>query len=95
MTISGHKFGAIGGTGALLVEPGLSLEPFLTGGGQESGMRGGTENVAGAACMAAALENLPSEKTLRHWQETRDRFEVSLMEQCPDIRFLALEPIVW
>ena len=91
MTISGHKFGGLGGTGALLVEPGLSLEPFLTGGGQESGMRGGTENVAGAACMAAALENLPSEKTLHHWQETRDRFEASLMEQCPDIEILGAE----
>ena len=41
--------------------------------------------------MAAALENLPSEKGLRDWQEMRDRFESSLMEQCPDIEILGAQ----
>ena len=88
MTISGHKFGAISGTGALIVEPGLSLQPFLTGGGQENGMRGGTENVAGAACMAAALDDLPSQATLEAWAKTRACFEEAILEQCPDIHIL-------
>ena len=88
MSISGHKFGALGGTGALLVEPGLKLKPFLTGGGQESGMRGGTENVAGAACMATALEHLPSTEELRAWQQIRDDFEAKLLSQCENIHIL-------
>jgi|MDSW01.2.fsa_nt_gb cysteine desulfurase len=90
MTVSGHKFGALSGTGALIVEPGLSLEPFLTGGGQENGMRGGTENVAGAACMAAALEDLPSAEALKDWAQTRTRFEEAILERCPDVQILGL-----
>ena len=79
MTISGHKFGALSGTGALIVEPGLSLQPFLTGGGQENGMRGGTENVAGAACMAAALEDLPNEATLNAWAKNQSLKNVEVI----------------
>ncbi len=88
MTISGHKFGALSGTGALIVEPGLSLQPFLTGGGQENGMRGGTENVAGAACMAAALEDLPSQTVLEAWASTRNQFEKAILDQCPDVQVI-------
>ena len=91
MTISGHKFGALSGTGALIVEPGLSLQPFLTGGGQENGMRGGTENVAGAACMAAALEDLPNEATLNAWAKNRLRFEQAILDQCPEVRVLGVQ----
>ena len=90
MTVSGHKFGALSGTGALIVEPGLALQPFLTGGGQENGMRGGTENVAGAACMAAALEDLPSQATLKSWAEIRARFEEAILDQCPDVHVLGM-----
>jgi len=88
MTVSGHKFGALSGTGALLVEPGIELKPLLSGGGQEQGLRGGTENVAGAACMAAALESLPQEHVLRAWQEQRNRFEAALLERCSNIEIL-------
>ncbi len=51
--ISGHKFGAPPGIGALLVRDFALLQPT---GGQERGYRGGTENVPGAMAMAAALE---------------------------------------
>lgn len=51
--ISGHKFGAPPGIGALLVRDFALLAPT---GGQERGYRGGTENVPGAMAMAAALE---------------------------------------
>lgn len=54
LTLSGHKFGAPCGTGALLAKPELLLSPLLKGGGQEHGIRGGTENVMGICAMVAA-----------------------------------------
>ena len=91
MTISGHKFGALSGTGALLVEPGILVKPQLTGGGQEQGLRGGTENVAGAACMAAALGKLPTKQILEDCKKKRERFEAAILEQCSDVRILGAE----
>lgn len=55
MSISGHKLGAPKGIGILYVGRRTPLEPLLHGGGQESGRRSGTENVASAVGMAAAL----------------------------------------
>lgn len=55
MSISGHKLGAPKGIGVLYVRRGTRVEPLIHGGGQESGRRSGTENVAAAVGMAAAL----------------------------------------
>lgn len=55
ITVSGHKFGAPKGVGALALRPGVLLEPVIHGGGQERGRRSGTENVAGAVGLAAAI----------------------------------------
>lgn len=57
ISISGHKVHAIKGAGALYIRPGLTLPPYLYGGGQESGYRSGTEAMPailsfGAACRA-------------------------------------------
>jgi len=56
LSISGHKFGAPKGSGALFVRGRLALEPVIHGGGQEFGRRSGTENVAWAVALAIALE---------------------------------------
>ena len=56
MSISGHKLGAPKGIGILYAGRRTPLEPLLHGGGQESGRRSGTENVASAVGMAAALQ---------------------------------------
>ena len=57
ISISGHKVHAMKGAGALYIRPGLTLPPYLYGGGQESGYRSGTEAMPailsfGAACRA-------------------------------------------
>jgi cysteine desulfurase len=53
-SISGHKIGALKGTGALYVRKGQAITPLIVGGGQESARRSGTQNVAGAVSFAAA-----------------------------------------
>ncbi|MHC1695221.1 MAG: cysteine desulfurase family protein [Eubacteriales bacterium] len=54
LTISGHKIHAYKGIGAMYVKRGIFVPSVFTGGGQERGMRAGTENVPGAAALAAA-----------------------------------------
>ena len=59
LTVAGHKLYGPKGIGALFVRDGLSLEPFMHGASQESGMRAGTENAAyavglGQACQMAS-----------------------------------------
>jgi len=54
MTVVGHKMYAPKGIAALYVRPGVSLEPVVYGGGQEHGLRAGTENVAFAVALGAA-----------------------------------------
>lgn len=56
LSMSGHKFHAPKGVGALYVRRGVPLFTLIEGGGQERGRRAGTENVAGMVAMAAALK---------------------------------------
>ena len=56
LTISGHKFGGPAGVGALLLKRGTKLRPLFHGGHQQQGRRPGTEPVALAVGMAAALD---------------------------------------
>lgn len=55
LTVSGHKFHSVKGTGFLYVRKGLKLEPLFTGGSQENQLRAGTENVPGIVAMTKAL----------------------------------------
>jgi cysteine desulfurase len=54
LTVSGHKIGAPKGIGALYIREGLKVPPLLRGGGQERGLRSGTEPTAQIAAFAAA-----------------------------------------
>ncbi|GEK16625.1 cysteine desulfurase [Cellulomonas persica] len=56
MTVSAHKLGGPGGTGALLARRGLELTPVLHGGGQERGVRSGTLDAALLASFATAVD---------------------------------------
>ena len=67
MSVSGHKIGAPKGVGFLYVKKGTKISAILSGGGQEGGLRSGTENVAGIVGLAQAL---------RRWEEGGGRREV-------------------
>lgn len=70
LSASAHKFNGPKGVGFLYVRRGTNLEPLLHGGGQESGMRAGTENVAGIVGMAVALqEHMTALKTEKQFLE--------------------------
>lgn len=57
VTISGHKIHAPKGIGCIIKKPCINLEPLICGGGQESGLRGGTENVASIVGLAQAMQD--------------------------------------
>lgn len=61
MTLSGHKFGAPQGAGALIFREGLQMPKFMRGGGQEKRQRAGTENVAAIAGFGVAAKIAKSE----------------------------------
>ena len=74
LTIAGHKVYAPKGIGALYVRHGLQLEPIIYGGGQESGRRAGTENIAfivglGTACMLAQEQLTESQARLQRLRD--------------------------
>lgn len=57
LSASAHKFNGPKGIGFVYIRKGINLLPFINGGGQERGLRAGTENVASIVAMAKALEN--------------------------------------
>jgi len=85
LTVAGHKLYAPKGIGALYVRRGVQLEPVIYGGGQESGRRAGTENIAhmvalGAACLLAQEQLAESQPRI---QQLRDRLGQRLEEYLP------------
>jgi cysteine desulfurase len=75
LALSGHKLYGPQGIGALYVREGVSVEPLVYGGGQERGLRSGTQNVAGVAGLGAAarLAREELEDRVRHERHLRDR----------------------
>ena len=85
LSLSGHKIHASKGIGVLYVRKGTKFSPFLIGGHQESGRRGGTENVPsiiglGKACELAA-EHIDEINT--RVKGLRDKLEAELLKQIP------------
>lgn len=87
LTISGHKFHGLKGTGALFVREGTGFSPLLRGGHHESGKRAGTENVLGIVSMGAAarLARENFEANVTTMQAMRDRLQNGLLSRCDDV----------
>nr|WP_321273874.1 cysteine desulfurase NifS [uncultured Vibrio sp.] len=85
LSISGHKFHAPKGVGALYVKRGTKFRPLLRGGHQERGRRAGTENAASVIAMgkAAELAYIALETDTSRIQMLRDRLEQGLLARIP------------
>ncbi len=86
LNFSGHKFHGPKGTGALFIRRGLRLKPFMLGGHQERGRRGGTENVPGIVGLGKACElavdHLPQ---VAATGALRDRLESAIQSDIPGV----------
>ena len=89
-TFSGHKFHAPKGVGFLFLKEGSDLKPLLFGGGQERGLRSGTENLHGILAMAKALELIYEnfEDNVERIRRLRDSFENLLEKRIEGVRFV-------
>jgi len=88
LSISSHKINGPKGVGALFIKKGLTVVPYLLGGGQENGMRSGTENVAsivgfGKAC-EIAKERL--NKNISHFQALHSSMLSKIVKEIPHVK---------
>lgn len=88
LVLSGHKLHAPKGVGALFVRKGSPFRPFMIGGHQERGRRGGTENVASIIALGKACELAQKHMSSENVQvrELRDALEKGLLQSVPDSR---------
>jgi cysteine desulfurase len=85
MVLSAHKIGGPQGSGALVVREGIPLQPQLVGGGQQKGLRAGSENLSGAAGFGAAAHTLSDGEGERaRITHLRDHFEAALKQGAPE-----------
>ena len=87
LTLSGHKIYGPKGVGVLYIRSGVGLAPLIAGGGQEMGMRSGTENVAAIVGMGAAAESLKDprlELTNIRIRQLRDKLIKAILRRIPD-----------
>lgn len=87
LSCSGHKFHAPKGVGMLYIRRGTRLRPYLIGGHQESGRRGGTENTAYIVGMAEALKIAAAshDEDELAMRQLRDYLETELLARIPDV----------
>lgn len=87
ISVSGHKVHGPKGTGALFIRRGLTVPPFMYGGGQEKNMRSGTENTPGIAGFGKACDVFVSdwEKRVRSMRESRQRLLEGLTSEIGDL----------
>jgi cysteine desulfurase len=86
LTLSAHKFNGPKGVGVLFVRRGTPLTAQIVGGGQEHGLRSGTENLAGVAGLARALVLADAERpeTVARVTALRDRLQAAIVAAAPD-----------
>ena len=84
LSLSGHKFHAPKGIGVLYIRKGTKFSPYMIGGHQEEGRRGGTENVASIIAMGKAAEMAKQHLENNSYAcvaELRDKLETALLER--------------
>jgi cysteine desulfurase len=81
LSLSGHKFHAPKGIGALFVSQRVRFEPLIVGGGQEGGRRSGTENVPGIVALGQAADLAMTPCT----SQLRDAFEAQIVSEWPEV----------
>lgn len=87
MSISSHKINGPKGIGALYVKNGISIDPVILGGGQENGLRSGTESVANIVGFGKACElcNLNFENNYTMVKKLRDSLVTKVMKEIPHV----------
>ena len=85
-SISAHKFHGPKGIGALYVRRGIQLPSYLTGGGQESGQRAGTEAVHQIVGMGASAELASSLSKMEQVRKLRDGLETGILSAIPNTK---------
>lgn len=92
-TCSGHKIHGPKGIGALIARKGVRLNPRIEGGGQEKGLRSGTENTAGIAGFAAAAQWLAAQpKRFETLRAEKLRLYARLRAEIPELRVNGPDP---
>jgi len=90
--LSGHKIGAMTGTGILMVREPQRMIPMIIGGGQERNLRGGTQHYLGYETLAVALTEFDKKKLrLQELKENRLQFEKALQDKFPKLIILGGE----
>jgi cysteine desulfurase len=84
--ISGHKFHAPKGIGALYIRSGLKLPPFIIGGGQEQGRRSGTEAVPNLVALGRAAKLAIESPVHDHLRRLRDALEDAILKRFTNAR---------
>lgn len=85
-SVSGHKFHAPKGVGALYIRRGVQLPPFIIGGGQEKGRRSGTEAVPNIVALGRAAKLATDSSAHEQTRSLRDRLEDSVLANFPNAR---------
>ncbi|HWB34114.1 MAG TPA: cysteine desulfurase family protein [Candidatus Paceibacterota bacterium] len=88
LTLDGQKLGGPRGVGMLYVRRGSTLTPYIYGGGQEAGLRSGTENVALIGAFAAAFEDAQkdAEENAKRTAEVRNYLFDRIEKEIPGVR---------
>lgn len=88
LSLTAHKIHGPKGTGALYVKKGIRVMPMIYGGGQERGLRAGTENVPGAAGfgMACHIAKEEFDKNNKHMASLRDKLIDGITERIPHVK---------
>lgn len=87
LSLSGHKFHACKGIGALFISRRMRFNPWIIGGGQENGRRSGTENVPGIVAIGAAARLMANDLTTgvhHRVASMRNVFERAVLHHLPD-----------